>query len=168
LKDPQKIARHDRTFWAVRAKRDAQAAALPEWEDLREAASNIKKHTITHLADYLEQFEANATKNGAVVHWAKDADESNAIMLDILKNHGVTKVVKSKSMLTEECHLNENLIANGIETVETDLGERILQLMDLAPGHIIMPAIHITREQVKDCFEQKGILAKHGDSVNNN
>lgn len=163
LQETQKTARHDRTFWAVREKRDVQASALPEWEDLREAASNIKKHTITHLADYLEQFEANATKNGAVVHWAKDAGEFNTIMLDILKSHGVTKVVKSKSMLTEECHLNENLIANGIDPVETDLGERILQLMNLAPGHIIMPAIHITREQVKDCFEQKGILAKHGD-----
>jgi len=165
LKNPQKTSRHDQTFWAVRAKRDAQAAAIPEWEDLREAASKIKKHTVTHLADYLEQFESNAVKNGAVVHWAKDAAEFNDIILGLLKSHGVTKVVKSKSMLTEECHLNEHLIANGIDTVETDLGERILQLMELAPGHIIMPAIHITREQVKACFEEKGILEKHGNQA---
>lgn len=165
LKDPQKTARHDQTFWSVRAKRDAQAAELPEWEDLREAASNIKKHTITHMADYLEQFESNATKNGAIVHWAKDADEYNRIMLEILQSHGVRKVVKAKSMLTEECHLNQTLAAHGIEAVETDLGERILQLMDLAPGHIIMPAIHITRQQVKECFESKGILEKHGDQA---
>jgi len=162
LKDSQKVSHHDRTFWAVREKRDKQAQSIPEWEDLREAASNIKKHTITHMAEYLEQFEENAVKNGAVVHWAKDADEFNKIMLDLLKSHGVTKVVKSKSMLTEECHLNEHLIANGIDPVETDLGERILQLMELAPGHIIMPAIHITRQQVKECFEKKGILEKHG------
>ena len=162
LQNPDKVTRHDQTFWSVRAKRDIQANELPEWENLREAANNIKKHTITHLADYLEEFERNATKNGAIVHWAADAKEYNEIVMEIMRKHGVKKVVKGKSMLTEECHLNENLIKNGIDVVETDLGERILQLMELPPSHIIMPAIHITREQVKENFGQKGLLEKNG------
>ena len=161
-RNPEWVTRHDQTFWSVREKRDIQPPGLPEWEQLREAASQIKKHTVTHLADYLETFERNATANGAIVHWAKDADEYNSIVMQILRQHNVKKVVKGKSMLTEECHLNDNLIANGIDVVETDLGERILQLMHLAPSHIIMPAIHITREQVKETFQEKGILEANG------
>ena len=161
-RNPEWVTRHDQTFWSVREKRDIQAHGLPEWEQLREAANQIKKHTVTHLADYLETFERNATANGAIVHWAKDADEYNSIVMQILRQHNVKKVVKGKSMLTEECHLNDNLIANGIDVVETDLGERILQLMPLAPSHIIMPAIHITREQVKETFQEKGILEANG------
>ena len=126
---PEVVERHDRTFFGVREKRDRMAQALPEWEDLREMASRIKKHTVTHLADYLEQFEQAATRNGVHVHWAKDATEYNQIVLDILQQHGVRKVVKSKSMLTEECHLNRSLEQKGIDVVETDLGERILQMM---------------------------------------
>ena len=162
LRNYDKVTRHDQTFWSVRAKRDVLAYELKEWEQLREAASNIKKHTITHRADYLEEFERNATANGAIVHWAKDADEYNEIVMQIMQAHNVHKVVKGKSMLTEECHLNSNLIKHGIDVVETDLGERILQLMGLPPSHIIMPAIHITREQVKDNFAQQGILEKNG------
>ena len=162
LSNPAKVTRHDQTFWSVRAKRDVLAYELKEWEQLRDAASNIKKHTVTHLADYLEEFERNATANGAIVHWAKDADEYNDIVMQIMREHSVKTVVKGKSMLTEECHLNENLIRNGIDVVETDLGERILQLMNLPPSHIIMPAIHITREQVKENFAEKGILEKNG------
>ena len=161
-RNPEWVTRHDQTFWSVREKRDIQAHGLPEWEQLREAASQIKKHTVTHLADYLETFERNATANGAIVHWAKDADEYNSIVMQILRQHNVKKVVKGKSMLTEECHLNDNLMAHGIDVVETDLGERILQLMHLAPSHIIMPAIHITREQVKETFQEKGILEANG------
>ena len=161
-RNPEWVTRHDQTFWSVREKRDIQAHGLPEWEQLREAASQIKKHTVTHLADYLETFERNATANGAIVQWAKYADEYNSIVMQILRQHNVKKVVKGKSMLTEECHLNDNLIANGIDVVETDLGERILQLMHLAPSHIIMPAIHITREQVKETFQEKGILEANG------
>ncbi len=154
LKDDAVATRHDQTFFGVRQKRDRMAQALPEWEDLREAASQIKKHTATHLADYLEKVESNATKNGVHVHWAEDADEYNRIVLDILSQHSVKKVVKSKSMLTEECHLNENLEANGITVVETDLGERILQMMELAPSHIVMPALHVHREDIGDTFRR--------------
>ena len=155
LKDDPVVDRHDKTFFGVREKRDRMAHDLPEWEQLREAADNIKRHTVTHLADYLEQFEANATKNGIHVHWAKDAAEYNDIVLQILQKHDVKKVVKSKSMLTEECHLNENLEKNGVEVIETDLGERILQMMHLAPSHIVMPALHVHREQIGDCFREK-------------
>lgn len=165
VKNTANVDRHDATFWSVRVRRDSMAHGLPEWEDLREAASRIKKHTVTHLADYLEKFAANAEDNGVHVHWAKDADEYNAIVLGLLHDHGVKKVVKSKSMLTEECGLNDNLIANGIDVVETDLGERILQLMGLPPSHIVMPAIHITREQVAACFREKGIIQKHGQQA---
>lgn len=158
-RNAERVSRHDQTFWSVRQRRDSLAYNIPEWEELREAASNIKKHTVTHLADYLEKFEKAATANGAHVHWATDADEYNAIVSDILHRHEVKKVVKSKSMLTEECHLNEHLEHEGIDVVETDLGERILQLMHLAPSHIVMPAIHITKEEVEECFEKTGVIA---------
>lgn len=153
--NPDIVTHHDQTFWNVRAKRDKMAHALPEWEDLRETANLIKKHTITHLNEYLQKFEAAAMANGVRVHWAKDADEYNAIVYDIFSSHGVKKVVKSKSMLTEECHLNQNLEKNGIEVVETDLGERILQLMELPPSHIVMPALHVHKEDIRDCFMAK-------------
>ncbi|MBR6867950.1 MAG: lactate utilization protein [Prevotella sp.] len=154
LKDQTVVSRHDQTFFGVRQKRDRMAQTLPEWEDLREAANLIKKHTETHLADYLELFEKNATANGVTVHWAQDADEYNRIVYDILSAHGVKKVVKSKSMLTEECHLNENLEQKGIDVIETDLGERILQMMKLAPSHIVMPALHVHREDIGDTFRR--------------
>jgi L-lactate dehydrogenase complex protein LldF len=154
LRDEKVVQRHDATFFGVRQKRDRMAQALPEWEDLREAASQIKKHTATHLADYLEKFEQNAQKNGVHVHWAEDAEEYNRIVYGILSQHQVKKVVKSKSMLTEECHLNENLEARGIEVIETDLGERVLQMMKLAPSHIVMPALHVHREAIGDTFRK--------------
>lgn len=155
LKDSAKVDRHDQTFWGVRVKRDHEASMLPEWEALRDASSALKRHTVTHLADYLEQFERHATENGAHVHWARDAREYLETAYDILRSHGVSKVVKSKSMLTEECGLNPYLEARGIDVVETDLGERILQLMHMKPGHIVMPAIHITRQQVSECFQKE-------------
>src|SRR5580658_217317 len=91
---------HDGALWFVRAKRDKAANSLPEWESLRQAASEIKAHTVSRLADYLEQFERNATRLGATVHWARDAAEHNQIVLNLLQQRGVKRVVKSKSMLT--------------------------------------------------------------------
>ena len=154
LADADKVTWHDATFWALRAKRDGMAAGLDEWEQLRETASAIKKHTISHLDTYLERFSDNAEKNGVHVHWAKDAEEFNSTVLDILHSHGVKKMVKSKSMLTEECEMNPYLERNGIDVVETDLGERILQLMHQKPSHIVMPAIHIKQEEVGKLFEK--------------
>lgn len=155
LKNKEYASWHDKTFWGVRCKRDAMAFATPEWERLRQAASDIKKHTLSHIADYAEKFAANAEKNGVIVHWAEDADEFNCIVLDILREHGAKKLVKSKSMLTEECEMNPYLEANGIEVVETDLGERILQLLHERPSHIVMPAIHLSNDDVGDLFEKE-------------
>lgn len=155
LKNKAHAAWHNETLWLVREKRDRVAKAVPEWEELRELASQIKQHSNSHLDLYLELFEQNAAKNGITVHWASDALEHNEIVYGILQKHHAKKLAKSKSMLTEECHLNPYLIERGIDVVETDLGERILQLMDVAPSHIVMPAIHIKRQEVGLLFEEK-------------
>jgi len=146
---------HNETLWLVREKRDRISRTIPEWEELRELASRIKMHTITHLDKYLIQFSEKAESNGVIVHWAKDAKEHNEIVYSVLKKHNAKKLVKSKSMLTEECHLNPYLIDKEIDVVESDLGERILQLMNEPPSHIVMPAIHLKREEVGKLFEEK-------------
>ena len=147
------------------AKKFLQNQQYAHWHDaqLREKASAIKCHTITHLDEYLDQFATNAEKNGVEVHWAKDAEEFNAIVYDILRNHRVKKIVKSKSMLTEECEMNPYLEARGIEVVETDLGERIIQLKGQKPSHIVMPAIHLNHDDVGELFEEKGISKEKGN-----
>ncbi len=145
---------HDQALWFVRAKRDRMAQSLPEWETLRETAAQIKAHTASCLADYLEEFERNATRLGAQVHWAANAAEHNEIVLGILQQRQVRRLVKSKSMLTEECHLNPFLERHGIEVVDTDLGERIVQLRRETPSHIVLPAIHIKKEEVGDLFHE--------------
>ena len=105
LADADKATWHDATFWALRDKRDGMARGLGEWERLREAADAIKRHTLSHLDTYLGRFAESAERNGATVHWAKDAAEFNSIVLGILQEAGVKKMVKSKSMLTEECEI---------------------------------------------------------------
>jgi L-lactate dehydrogenase complex protein LldF len=152
--NPKRSQWHDKALWFVRSKRDKQAGGVSEWEHLRELASKIKTHTVANLADYLVQFEQAATRLGATVHWAADAAEHNEIVLKILKRHETLRIVKSKSMLTEECHLNHFLEDNGIEVVDTDLGERIVQLRDETPSHIVLPAIHIKKEEVGETFHQ--------------
>ena len=127
---------------------------MPEWEELRELASRIKEHTLTHLDTYLEQFEAAAQAGGVTVHWAADAAEHNAIVLGLLRDHGARTLIKSKSMLTEECGMREHLEAHGIEITETDLGERIQQLDDEMPSHIVVPAVHKLRRDVSDVFSR--------------
>jgi L-lactate dehydrogenase complex protein LldF len=154
LDDKEHSKWHDKALWFVRAKRDNATKSLDEWEELRKAASNIKQHTITHLDHYLELFEQKAIENGIEVHWASDAKEHNEIVLEILQQNSATKVVKSKSMLTEECHLNPYLSAHGVEVVDTDLGERIVQLNNEPPSHIVLPAIHLKKEQVGKIFEK--------------
>ncbi|MEN8187952.1 MAG: LUD domain-containing protein, partial [Bacteroidota bacterium] len=146
---------HDKALWFVREKRDLAAKSIPEWEKLREYASKIKLHTLSDLDNYLIEFEENALKNGVKVHWAKNADEHNQIIESILQQHKVKKVVKSKSMLTEECNLNPYLESKNIEVIDTDLGERIIQLREEPPSHIVMPAIHIKKEEVSDLFHEK-------------
>ncbi len=155
LKNKAQAQWHNETLWMVREKRDKISKEVPEWEQLRHKSQDIKRYTNSHLAELLVQFEENATKNGAIVHWAKDDEEYREIVYKILKDHKVERFIKSKSMLSEECGLNPFLIEKGIDVVESDLGERILQFMDLPPSHIVLPAIHIKREQVGEVFEEK-------------
>jgi L-lactate dehydrogenase complex protein LldF len=139
----------------VRRKRDLAAAAVPDWEALREAAAAIKRHTLGRLADYIEEFERNAAALGATVHFARDAAEHNALVHRLLADRGATRVVKSKSMLTEECGLNPYLEARGIDVVDTDLGERIVQLRGEPPSHIVLPAIHLRKEEIGVLFHER-------------
>lgn len=150
--DEKRVDWHDETLWFIRQKRDKASHNIPEWEDLREAGSQIKNHTLSNLHHYLQEFEKNATANGIVIHWAKDAKEHNDIVLDLLKKHQVKQMVKSKSMLTEECHLNDFLAENGVEVIDSDLGERIVQLAKEHPSHIVLPCIHKKKEEIGELF----------------
>lgn len=151
-KDASRVDWHDETLWFVRAKRDRAAKQLPEWERLRDAASTIKHNVLDNLHDYLLAFEKQAIANGATVHWAETAAEHNAIVHKIISDAGVTNMVKSKSMLTEECHLNDYLLEKGIDVVDTDLGERIVQLAGEPPSHIVMPCIHWKKQEIGELF----------------
>jgi L-lactate dehydrogenase complex protein LldF len=134
------------------ARRAEAIARLPEFEALRDEGKAIKDHTIAHLDYYLELYEKNVTAAGGIVHWARDAAEARAAVLDICRAVGAKIVTKGKSMVAEEIALNEHLEANGITPVETDLGEYIIQLRHEPPSHIIAPAIHLMKEQVTETF----------------
>lgn len=153
-KDEARVNWHDETLWWVRAKRDRAANSIPGWEHLRETASQIKLNVLANLSEYLQQFEANAIANGVEVHWAADGKEHNEIILSILQQNGVDKIVKSKSMLTEECHMNEYLQQHDIEVIDTDLGERIVQLAKEPPSHIVLPCIHKKKEEIGELFHE--------------
>ncbi|HMD20561.1 MAG TPA: lactate utilization protein B [Alloacidobacterium sp.] len=162
LADTVHEQRLDKLLWAMRMRRDAAARQVPEWEDLRTLASEIKEHTLSNLSDYLIQFEAKATANGVIVHWARDAHEHNQTVYDLLSEQRAETLVKSKSMLTEECELRPFLERRGVRVTETDLGERIQQLDDQPPGHIVGPAIHKTTHDVAVLFSEK-----YGSDPNN-
>jgi L-lactate dehydrogenase complex protein LldF len=130
-------------------------AELPEADALRDHFKAVRSATLARLADHLEQFENKAQEAGAQVHWARDAAEACQIVTGIAQRHGATTVAKTKSMATEEIHLNQALEAAGITPVETDLGEWILQLSGEAPYHIVGPAIHKTRGQVAELFSRE-------------
>jgi L-lactate dehydrogenase complex protein LldF len=133
-------------------RRKEAAASLPNWEDLRSQARAIKDEALSHLDRYLEEFVQNAESRGAQVHWARDAAEANSIICGLAVERNARLVVKSKSMTTEETHLNDAIEAAGMQAVETDLGEYIIQLAGEPPSHIIAPAIHKTRRQVGELF----------------
>jgi L-lactate dehydrogenase complex protein LldF len=155
---------HDQRLWDLRKKRDRDSESIPEWQELRSLASAIKEHTLTHLADYLEEFERNAQANGVNVHWAKDASEHNQIVLQILESRRARTLVKAKSMLTDECEMRPFLENRGIEVIETDLGERIQQLDNEPPSHIVVPAVHKLRTDVARVFAATiGTDAKNSD-----
>ena len=153
--DEPRVDWHDQSLWFVRHKRDLAAQKVKGWEELRSLASEIKSHALSNIDEYLVQFEEQAVKNNIKVHWADDANEHNKIVLEILKSKNAKKLVKSKSMLTEECGLNHCLEENEIEVIDTDLGERIVQLAKEPPSHIVMPAIHKKREEIDALFHKE-------------
>lgn len=136
------------------ARRREAADRLPEFEDLRTSARDIKDHTLANLDLYLEAYEERVTAQGGHVHWAVTAADARAIVLDICRRLGARTVTKGKSMIAEEIGLNAFLEASGIAPVETDLGEYIVQLRHEMPSHIIAPAVHLTKAQVEDDFRR--------------
>ena len=140
----------------IRTKRAAVTSELPDWQDLRTAGSMIKQQVMANLDTYLEEFERNFTAKGGHVHWARDAHEANEIALKLIQAEGVTEVNKIKSMATAETGLNEYLEEFGIHAIETDLAEEIVQLGDNdRPSHILVPAIHRNRTEIRDIFRRK-------------
>lgn len=140
----------------IRTKRAAVTSELPDWQELRTAGSMIKQKVMANLDTYLEEFERNFTAKGGHVHWARDAHEANEIALKLIQAEGVTEVNKIKSMATAETGLNEFLEEHGISAIETDLAEEIVQLGDNdRPSHILVPAIHRNRTEIRDIFLKK-------------
>jgi L-lactate dehydrogenase complex protein LldF len=152
LADTQLRHNLSRATRAIRVKRAAAVAELPDWEELREAGRALKERVLRHLDVHLIELELAVRQAGGVVHWARDAEECNRIVGDIVAAHGAEEVVKSKSLTTEECKLNEALAARGIRAWETDLAQLIVQLSDDMPSHILVPAIHKNREQIRELF----------------
>ena len=144
-------------------KRLAAASRLPEFDALRDASRDIKDHVLANLDYYLERFEARVVEQGGQVHWCADAAEARQVILGLCQAAGAKTVTKSKTMIAEEIDLNAHLEAHGIEPIETDLGEYIIQLAGETPSHIIAPAVHKTKEQVADLFHEHH--AKYGYTV---
>ena len=139
----------------IQGKRNRLVAEKTDWPELRDAASAIRAHVLEHLAEYLEQFEERCTAAGGTVHWAVDAGEARRIILDILREEKADEVIKIKTMTSAEIQLNPALEAAGIHAIETDLAELILQLGDEEPSHIVVPALHLNRSQVREIFARR-------------
>ena len=158
--DNVNAARRDPTLLGAlqRLQRDARAgraeviARLPEFEALRDAAREIRNGALANLAANLERFEENVIANGGAVHWCRDAAEAGEAVTRICREAGARTVAKGKSMVSEEIALNAALLGAGFDVVETDLGEYVLQLRDETPSHIVIPAIHLTKDQFAETF----------------
>ena len=137
---------------AIRNKRARVTAEVPDWQDLRNTGESVKNYVLANLPELLEQFERNFTAAGGHVHWARNASEANQIALDLIREQGVDEIIKIKSMATAETGLNEFLEENGINAIETDLAEEIVQLGHDRPSHILVPAIHRNRREIRDIF----------------
>ena len=137
---------------AIRNKRAKVTAEVPDWQDLRDTGESVKNYVLVNLPELLEQFERNFTAAGGHVHWARNATEANQIALELIREQGVDEIIKIKSMATAETGLNEFLEENGINAIETDLAEEIVQLGHDRPSHILVPAIHRNRREIRDIF----------------
>jgi L-lactate dehydrogenase complex protein LldF len=152
LANPQLRANLANATTTIRTKRARVVEEVPDWEELREAGRAIKANVLARLDEYLVQFEEALVAAGAQVHWARDAAEANAVVAEVARAHGVTEVVKMKSLTTDEIGLNEALAEHGIHALETDFAELILQLDGDWPSHILVPAIHRNRREIRDLF----------------
>ena len=153
----------------IQAKRARVVGEMPDWQELRESGRQIRNHTLRHLDFYLEQFERNCQAGGGVVHWARDAEEARQIVVRLVKESGAeggspTEVIKIKSMTTEEIQLNRALEAAGVHAYETDLAELIIQLGHDQPSHIVVPALHKNRAQIREIFRREMNLPELGGS----
>lgn len=146
----------------IQVKRKNMTGELPDWEDLRTSGHAIKNHTLRYLDVYLEEFERNFTAKGGVVHWARDADEANEIIGTIVQNRAAREVIKVKTMTSNEIRLNEYLEEHEIIPHETDLADLIVQLGQDRPSHIVVPALHINRVQIREIFERHMPLREIG------
>ncbi|MBB5339420.1 LutB/LldF family L-lactate oxidation iron-sulfur protein [Tunturiibacter gelidoferens] len=147
----------------IQGKRARVVGEMPDWQELREAGRQIRQHTMEYLDFYLEEFEANCTRAGGVVHWARDAEEARGIVVGLVKASGSDEVIKIKSMTTEEIELNTALEAAGIHAFETDLAELIIQLGEDRPSHIVVPALHKNRQQIREIFQREMNLPELGE-----
>jgi L-lactate dehydrogenase complex protein LldF len=152
LANPQLRANLRRATDTIRDKRARVVGEVPDWEELREAGRAVKADVLARLDAYLLEFEAAVTAAGGNVHWARDAAEANGVVGEIARSHGVSEVVKMKSLTTDEIGLNDALAAVGIHALETDFAELILQLDGDWPSHILVPAIHRNRREIRDLF----------------
>ena len=139
----------------IRRKRTVAVEEMPDWEELREAGRALKERVLRHLDEYLLQLEESVTRAGGKVHWARDADEANRIVAGLAKEHGAEEIVKVKSIATDETKLNEHLEREGIRAFETDLAELIIQLGGETSSHILVPAIHKNRAEIRELFLKK-------------
>ena len=152
LQNAQLRANLRRATDTIRAKRGRVVEEVPDWEELREAGRQVKAQTLARLDEYLAQFADAVEAAGGVVHWAADAGEANRVVVEVARAHGVDEVVKVKSLTTDEIHLNDALEAAGIHALETDFAELILQLDGDWSSHILVPAIHRNRSEIRDLF----------------
>jgi L-lactate dehydrogenase complex protein LldF len=146
----------------IRNKRALVVGEMPDWEQLRESAHAIKDHVLRHLDFYLEQFEAACTRAGGHVHWARDADEANRLVIEIVQGHHEREIIKVKTMTSDETQLNAALDAAGIVPYETDLADLIIQLGQDRPSHIVVPALHKNRAEIRELFQRTMKLAALG------
>ena len=147
----------------IREKRAAVVAELPDWDELRDAGAAAKATALDRLAELLPQLEASVERAGGVVHWARDGAEANAIVVDLVRDTGETLAVKTKSLATDEIRLNDALADAGVEVVETDLAELVCQLAGDRPSHLLVPAIHKSRAEIRDLLRDSLDLPDLGD-----
>ena len=163
IHDSQMRRNLHRATTTIRARRAAVVAELPDWESLRASATAIKDDVIAHLDEYLLRLEESVVRAGGTVHWASDATSANRIITEIVQSHGARQVVKVKSITTDEIQLNQALASAGITAIETDLAEFIIQLAGESSSHILVPAIHKNRAEIRELFMRKLGIAELSD-----